>query len=921
MRSRLRLSTGARRLPRARSASERAAPPAQVFGQPLLPATALLEGGGAAAAMLLDARGVAGGAAAARPALLAAAIPAPMRIGAGGVAVLETSVALAPGASPAAVSMRSLQLGSARPALHLAARVAACGAHAPASVARPGPGRAARSAALSGLLPGGAGGARAEPSALGGLAAAGPAHEEGSGFWAHPAASDACLHLGASLGAAAAARRARAAGLGGGGAAAHDAGVRVPTALEAALAPSACAAGSAAWAAVGCIAALRGGAALSSYAVRSALGARSTLTLAGVRAAPMAPRTAAAAAVAAPAGAAAPGMVYALEWRTTAPVTAALPSARAPPHHPLVAAWRLEPASGLPAATLAALRGEGRCWHRAAAAAAAPVHLSYVQAGAALAAAAASLAAAQRLAVAAPGLQGCRVQLWAAGAPPRGPGCPPGPCAAGAQSVGILRVAAQEAPDLAWGAVHVSACAAGAAALGARRALSGAPDGTDAAGAAVARGALLRPQMLRAAAPHGAGAGLACALGAGVLVTGGLGALGLLTAAWLVAGRGDAHVWLVGRAGRLGGGLHGHLAGGGCAVSAARCDVVERGEVCALARLRAAARAPAFSGLVHAGGSLEDSVLPGQTLGALRRVAAPKLAGAGWLGAAAAAAPLGAAALFSSTSALLGPPGQANYAAANAALGTAAEAQQAAGAPLLRALALLVFAPAASPSVGTSVSGCPAAGTAMKSALRCATPACASRSPVETACAACMQRALCAPALHAYARAGPPPCLRARHARAQACPARPSCGAPGRPAWPQPPRRCCAAWSARAWARSRRRAAWPRWRACCRGWGSGRRAGRRPRRPSATRLSGRASGGPARARPSCWRRCSTRRPPRQRPRSRPETGPRRGARWRRLRGRLQAGVPSLRGARHSAGSCWRWCKTCSGPRCPLAMLA
>ncbi len=426
MRSRLRLSTGARRLPRARSASERAAPPAQVFGQPLLPATALLEGGGAAAAMLLDARGVAGGAAAARPALLAAAIPAPMRIGAGGVAVLETSVALAPGASPAAVSMRSLQLGSARPALHLAARVAACGAHAPASVARPGPGRAARSAALSGLLPGGAGGARAEPSALGGLAAAGPAHEEGSGFWAHPAASDACLHLGASLGAAAAARRARAAGLGGGGAAAHDAGVRVPTALEAALAPSACAAGSAAWAAVGCIAALRGGAALSSYAVRSALGARSTLTLAGVRAAPMAPRTAAAAAVAAPAGAAAPGMVYALEWRTTAPVTAALPSARAPPHHPLVAAWRLEPASGLPAATLAALRGEGRCWHRAAAAAAAPVHLSYVQAGAALAAAAASLAAAQRLAVAAPGLQGCRVQLWAAGAPPRGPGCPPG---------------------------------------------------------------------------------------------------------------------------------------------------------------------------------------------------------------------------------------------------------------------------------------------------------------------------------------------------------------------------------------------------------------------------------------------------------------------------------------------------------------
>jgi len=662
-------------------------PRAQVFGRPLLPATALLEGAGAAASLLLDARGAAAGGAAARPALLAAAIPAPMRIGAGGAAVLETSVALASGASPAAVSMRSLQPGSARPALHLAARLAACGAPGPASVPRPRSGCAAVSAALSGLLPGGVGGARVEPSALGGLAAAGPAHEEGSGFWAHPAASDACLHLGASLGAAAAARRVGTAGPRGGGAAAHDAGVRVPTALEAALAPSACAAGSAAWAAVGCIAALSGGAALSSYAVRGALGPRPTLTLSGVRAAPMAPRGAAAAAAAGPAGAAAPGMVYRLEWRATAPVAAALQSARAPPRRPLVAAWRLEPARGLPAATAAALHGGGRCWHRAAAAAPAPVHLSYGQAGAALAAAAASLAAAQRLAAAARGLQGRRVQLWAAGAPPRGPGCPPGPCAAGAPSVGILRVAAQEAPHLAWGAVHVGACAAGAAALGARRALSGAADSTDAAGAAVARGALLRPQMLRGAAPRGAGPGTAPALGAGVVVTGGLGALGLLSAAWLAAGRGDAHVWLVGRAGRSGDGLQGHLVGGGCAVSAMRCDVGERGEVCALARLRAAARAPALSGLVHAGGSLEDAALPGQTLDALRRVAAPKLVGAGWLGAAAAAAPLGAAALFSSTSALLGPPGQANYAAANAALGAAAEAQQAAGAPSLRALA------------------------------------------------------------------------------------------------------------------------------------------------------------------------------------------------------------------------------------------
>lgn len=47
--------------------------------------------------------------------------------------------------------------------------------------------------------------------------------------------------------------------------------------------------------------------------------------------------------------------------------------------------------------------------------------------------------------------------------------------------------------------------------------------------------------------------------------------------------------------------------------------------------------------------------------------------------AAAGAAPLSAVSIFSSTSALLGPAGQANYAAANAALGAWADQQHAAG--------------------------------------------------------------------------------------------------------------------------------------------------------------------------------------------------------------------------------------------------
>ena len=47
--------------------------------------------------------------------------------------------------------------------------------------------------------------------------------------------------------------------------------------------------------------------------------------------------------------------------------------------------------------------------------------------------------------------------------------------------------------------------------------------------------------------------------------------------------------------------------------------------------------------------------------------------------AAAGAAPLATTSIFSSTSALLGPAGQANYAAANAALGAWADQQHAAG--------------------------------------------------------------------------------------------------------------------------------------------------------------------------------------------------------------------------------------------------
>lgn len=660
----------------------------QVLGQALLPATALFEAAAAAAAAMLDIPGTAP-AATLGPVLLGAAIPAPMRINAGRGGVLETGIACAPHASPAGVTVRSLRGGSAAPTLHLTAHAAACRTQRVAASAASGgclgePTTVALAGVFSAIGARGRpqGGAAAAPSALGSLATEGPAHQEGSGFRAHPAASDACLHLGASLGVA------RQAG---------SAGVRVPVALQAALAPGTCAAGSAAWAAVGCVEPLAGGGALSSYGVSAARDPRSSLSLSGLRAMPMqaAAPTAQQRASSQPSA----GMEYKLEWRAALASTVNAPGARARPRLPLTAVWHMQPADGAPAALAKAISSQ----------ALQRVHVgsltavqSYEQAGAVLAGTAASLAMVQRIVAAAgqpntstgldkrstaPGMMH-NVQLCTTCSAPLGPGMPGAePAGAGALAVSMLRVAAQEQPGVRWEAVSVSAAMSPSAALAARHAAAAAGHTADAYGAALSQGVLLRPQLLRrhsSGLAEGFPQALDPALGGSVLVTGGLGGLGVLAGSWLAlhaSERRAPHVWLVGRSARPTQGLLAHLLGSSCAVSAATCDVGARGEVTALLQTLTlpGTRAPALSGLLHAGGALEDAALRDQALGALRRVAAPKLAGAACLGAAAAAAPLAAAALFSSTSALLGPPGQANYAAANAALGAAAVAQQAAG--------------------------------------------------------------------------------------------------------------------------------------------------------------------------------------------------------------------------------------------------
>lgn len=83
--------------------------------------------------------------------------------------------------------------------------------------------------------------------------------------------------------------------------------------------------------------------------------------------------------------------------------------------------------------------------------------------------------------------------------------------------------------------------------------------------------------------------------------------------------------------------------------------------------------------ILHAGGVLKDASLAKQSLGSMREVWAPKMQAIQCLQQQAWGHPMQDTVLFSSTAALLGPPGQANYAAANAALNALSQQQQSSG--------------------------------------------------------------------------------------------------------------------------------------------------------------------------------------------------------------------------------------------------
>jgi polyketide synthase 12 len=169
-----------------------------------------------------------------------------------------------------------------------------------------------------------------------------------------------------------------------------------------------------------------------------------------------------------------------------------------------------------------------------------------------------------------------------------------------------------------------------------------------------------------------------------VLVTGGTSGLGLRLALRL-AERGARDLVLVSRRGAVEPADEPHLAtlrARGVHVDLRRCDVSDRGAVDALiADLRSRGRA--VRSVFHAAMVLDDAPLASQSRERFARVVDPKARGAIHLHEATLGDELDHFVLFSSIAAVLGTPGQANYAAANAVLDALADHRRARGLPAM----------------------------------------------------------------------------------------------------------------------------------------------------------------------------------------------------------------------------------------------
>jgi acyl transferase domain-containing protein len=164
-------------------------------------------------------------------------------------------------------------------------------------------------------------------------------------------------------------------------------------------------------------------------------------------------------------------------------------------------------------------------------------------------------------------------------------------------------------------------------------------------------------------------------------ITGGLGALGLRVARWLVS-KGARHLALTGRhpkQAQTAVALE-ELRRDGARVLVIPADVSREDDV--LSALRAIdASLPPLQGIFHAAGRLDDGLLALQTWDRFERVLAPKVYGAWNLHALTRSRQLDYFVCFSSITSLLGVMGQGSYAAANSFLDALAHHRRAEGLP------------------------------------------------------------------------------------------------------------------------------------------------------------------------------------------------------------------------------------------------
>ncbi|TDC65360.1 SDR family NAD(P)-dependent oxidoreductase, partial [Streptomyces hainanensis] len=165
-----------------------------------------------------------------------------------------------------------------------------------------------------------------------------------------------------------------------------------------------------------------------------------------------------------------------------------------------------------------------------------------------------------------------------------------------------------------------------------------------------------------------------------VLITGGTGALGGLVARHLVAEHGVRHLLLTSRRGPDAPGadaLAAELTELGATATITACDLADRSAVAKL--LATVPVEHPLTGVIHTAGVLADGVLDSLSAEQVETVLRPKVDAALHLHELTQDLDLTAFVLFSSASGVLGAPGQANYAAANAFLDALAARRRAHG--------------------------------------------------------------------------------------------------------------------------------------------------------------------------------------------------------------------------------------------------